>query len=125
MIEQGWNDFKVKEGRFRLDVRGEFFTESMVRYYNRLPREVVDASSLEVFKPSLDGALCNLVPGLEVAGPDCGREGWNLMILGVLSNPSHSMILWFYDSTIWMVAAAATHSYLNVFTGGHCLFPHS
>jgi len=31
------------------------------RYWNRLPREAVDAPSLEVFKTRLDGALSNLV----------------------------------------------------------------
>ena len=51
----------MKEGRFRLDVRGKFFTMRVVRYCNRLPREVVDAPSLEVFKARLDGALGNLV----------------------------------------------------------------
>jgi len=51
----------LKEGRFRLDIRGRFFTERMVRCWNRLPREVVDAPSLEVFKARLDGALGNLV----------------------------------------------------------------
>ena len=44
-----------------MDVRGKFFTERVVRCWNRLPREVVDALSLEVFKTSLDGALGNLV----------------------------------------------------------------
>ena len=53
--------FKLKEGRFRLDVRGKFFTMSVVRCMNRLPRDVVDARSLKVFKARLDGALCNLV----------------------------------------------------------------
>ena len=51
----------MREGRFRLDVRGKFFTERVVRCWNRLPREAVDAPSLEVFKARLDGALGSLV----------------------------------------------------------------
>ncbi|KFQ92188.1 hypothetical protein Y956_00141, partial [Nipponia nippon] len=52
---------KLKEGRFRLYVRKKFFTQRVVRHWNRLPREVVDAPSLAVFKARLDGALSNLV----------------------------------------------------------------
>ena len=33
----------------------------VVRHRNRLPREVVDAPSLEVFKARLDGTLSSLV----------------------------------------------------------------
>ena len=52
----------MKEGRFRLDVRGKFFTRRVVRCWHGLPREAVDApSNLEVFKTRLDGALGNLV----------------------------------------------------------------
>jgi len=51
----------LKEGRFRLDIRKKFFTMRVVKHWNSLPREAVDAPSLEVFKARLDGALSNLV----------------------------------------------------------------
>ena len=55
------NCFKLRKGRFRLDVREKFFTERVVRYWNRVPREVVDVPSLEMFKARLGGALSSLV----------------------------------------------------------------
>jgi len=53
--------FKLKEGGFRLDIRKKCFTMRVVKHWHRLPREVVDAPSLEIFKARLDGALSNLI----------------------------------------------------------------
>ncbi|GAB0195086.1 hypothetical protein GRJ2_001973900 [Grus japonensis] len=55
------NGFKVKEGRFRSDIGKKFFTVRVVRHWNRLPREVVGAHSLEMSMSRLDGTLSNLV----------------------------------------------------------------
>ncbi|KFP49953.1 hypothetical protein N323_03297, partial [Cathartes aura] len=55
------NGFKLKEGRFRLGIRKKFFTMRVVTHWNRLPREVVDAPSLETFRVRLDEALSNLI----------------------------------------------------------------
>jgi len=44
-----------------VDIRKKYFTMSMMKQLNRLPREVVDAPSLEIFKVRLDGALSNLI----------------------------------------------------------------
>jgi len=55
------NDFKLEESRFRLDISKKFFTVKVVRRWNRLPREAVDAPTLEAFKTKLHGALSNLI----------------------------------------------------------------
>jgi len=47
------NGFKLKEGRFRLDIKKKFFSMRVVRHWN--------PPSLEVFKARLDGALSNLL----------------------------------------------------------------
>jgi len=54
------NGFKLQEGRFRLNVRKKFFTVSVVRHWNRLPSEAVDAPSLEALQAKLDGMGSNL-----------------------------------------------------------------
>jgi len=55
------NGCKLKEGRLKLDIRKKLFTMRMVKLWHSLPREAVDAPSLEVFKARLDGALSNLI----------------------------------------------------------------
>jgi len=47
------NGFKLEERRLRLDMRKKFFTVRVVRLWNRLPSEVVDAPSLEPLKARL------------------------------------------------------------------------
>jgi len=88
-LTRAWSDrtrgdgFKLKERRFRLDIRQEFFTVRVVTPWPRLPREAVAAPSLAGFKVGLDGALSTLV----------WWKGSLPMIYKVLSNPNHSVIL--------------------------------
>ncbi|KGL79044.1 hypothetical protein N309_01258, partial [Tinamus guttatus] len=53
------NGLKLHQGRFRLDIRKNFCTEKVVKYWNRLPR--IKSLSLAMFKKHVDEALRDMV----------------------------------------------------------------
>jgi len=55
------NGLKLHQGTLRLDFRKNVFTEGVVRHWKRLPREVVDSPSVELFKKHVDMALQDMV----------------------------------------------------------------
>jgi len=55
------NGFKLREARFRLDIGKKFFTIRVLKHWNRLPKEVAEAPSLETFNLRQDGTLSKLV----------------------------------------------------------------
>jgi len=55
------NGLKLHQVRFRLDIKKNVFTGRVVRYWNKLPREVVQSPSLEMIKKRVDVALRGMV----------------------------------------------------------------
>ena len=70
-----------------MDIRNNFFSARAVRQWHRLPREVVESPSLEVFQSRVDVALRAMGSGHGVMG--CWLDQ---MVLGVFSNLNHSVI---------------------------------
>ena len=57
----GGNGLKLHKGRFRLDIKKNFFSERVVRHWNRFPREAGDMLSQEVFKERVGVVLRDVV----------------------------------------------------------------
>jgi len=55
------NMHKLKQRKFQLSMRKNFFPLRVTEHWNRLPREAVDSSFLKIFKTHLDEVLCNLL----------------------------------------------------------------
>ncbi|KGL84806.1 hypothetical protein N309_12050, partial [Tinamus guttatus] len=51
------NGHKLKHQKFHRNLRKHFLTVRVTEHWNRLPREVVESPSLEIFKTRLDAVL--------------------------------------------------------------------
>jgi len=54
---KGSNGLKLKHRKFQLNMRKHFFTVRVTEQWNRLPREVVESPSLDIFKTHMDAIL--------------------------------------------------------------------
>jgi len=55
------NRHKLKQRKFQLNMRKNFFTLRVTEHWSRLPRVLVESPSLEIFKTLRDAVLCSLL----------------------------------------------------------------
>ena len=67
------HSLKIKGGQFRTELRRNFFSQRVVNLWNSLPTEVVEATSLNMFKSRIDGFLIG--KGIRGYGAQAGK--WN------------------------------------------------